>query len=467
MAAQQNSPLTWSTRQLSDSTSSIGQVAIAADQTGVVHVFWDQRNPDDTQSLFYGRNEGDSWTINDIRVGDVHVPRAQVDGNGLLHLLWTDGQSSDLMHSSASAGAAALIPSWSPPVTVAEGPLFDTDFAIDAHETLHAVGTSIRNDAPSVQYFRSIDGGETWSRLAQFSTSDRDLQPDRPRLAVAQDGTLHLVWGVIPRMGLYGGLGVYYSHSQDGGNTWSAPARLDPVDLKGKELGAWQASIIAIGDSDVHIVWNAHSLAGRRFHQLSRDGGLTWSHAEPVLGTLVSQTGPNPMIADGSGTLYLISAGTPVWGQRQGVYIAPWNGSQWLDPQLVDTASDEPHWLRTAVSTGNTLHLVWQARTQEPPGAWYTSATTFGAYLTPRPYPLLTRALVPRADAQSLTTGAHRSGASELPSRQDVGPEPQRPVDSASVLVDGSNQVLLLPILTAAIVVTGVVVVRLRATGLR
>ena len=172
------------------------------------------------------------------------------------------------------------------------------------------------------------------------------------------------------------GWGVYYVRSTDGGASWSDPMRLDEDRPDADGEGAWQASIAALGNDEVHVVWDAHSLAGRRRHTWSRDRGKTWDAAQPIWGTFVSQTGPNPMITDSAGTLRLFSAGTLDWKQRQGVYWSRWTGSEWTNPWPLDLSSDGPHRIRLAVADGNTLHVVWQARQAEPRTIFHAWART-------------------------------------------------------------------------------------------
>jgi hypothetical protein len=402
--AQAARSLRWSVKELSDGREAAGTPAIVADGTGAIHLFWTQRDDEKrTGAIYYGRTDGQRWFVNDILPEMAANPQAAVDSAGVLHLIWLTAATGELRYSYAPVSRADSPRAWAEPRTLTYGPAFSPRLLFDPAGVLHIVYTTT-GETSEILYLRSTDNGRTWSRPALiFESPSQAAAADRPRLALAPNGTLHMVWGLIPKASFYGGLGAYYARSADSGQTW-----VEPVRLRGPDEGAWQASIAVVGNDEIHVVWNSHTQSGKRHHQWSRDGGRTWSVPQPIWGSFVSQTGPNPMIVDAAGTLYLLSSGTFAWGERQGIRVSRWTGSSWADPEPVDLSSEEPHWLEVAITEGNTLHLVWEAREQTPRGMWYATAKTTAPYVAP---PLRSYPSVPTAARQATPTAVPPAAA--------------------------------------------------------
>ncbi|MGI5835868.1 MAG: sialidase family protein, partial [Chloroflexota bacterium] len=364
-SAQEGVQLEWKAKQLSSNSQDVDWPAIVADQAGIVHIFWSSLEMDSHRgAIYYACNDRSDWLINDVIVDDARNVQAALDERDTLHLIWLS--SNQLKYSASPISAANLTRGWSRPVTIADMPLYSPKLLADPKGILHVAFGSLTNTTSALYYLRSTDGGMTWKRPKIFEAPIASKMVSYPQLAFGQDGTLYLVWSLTPIPELYGGAGVYFSRSADSGLSWSDPLRLDETDGNAPGEGAWQASIAILGRNEVHVVWNAHRYGGNRRHRWSLDGGLNWSNVQPIWGSFASQTGPNPMIMDSSGSLYLFSAGTFDWSQRQGVYVSRWTESGWIQPELVNDYSDEPHWLHVALTEGNRLHVVWQAREQHP-----------------------------------------------------------------------------------------------------
>ncbi len=406
--AQSGSHLDWLVRQLSDGTEEAETPTILADDSGRIHIFWDQISSDGsvsasglgaapgtilgnvqstygtTRTIFYARNEGGRWSIGDIVNGDVASPYAAIDSHGVLYLLWVEKDSLRLSYAPSATATSAW--SWAKPTTIATGSIYNPIIQFDSKDVMH-VAYSVIARPSAVYYLHSKDSGQTWSQPVIFESARQDAAAFKPQIALGEDGSVHLVWSLIPTSVYYGGLGVYYARSTNGGDTWSAPERIDKkASAMDSGVGAWNASIATIRGQEVHVVWDSHASAGNRFHQWSRDGGLTWSEPDRVFGAMVAQTGPNAMAVDSGGMLYVFASGTFNWNQPLGVYQSHWLGGKWSDPEVVDLSSAEPHWLQAAVLLGNTVNLVWEARAQKPRAVWYASASTSAPRSSPRPY---------------------------------------------------------------------------------
>ncbi|MCJ7566388.1 MAG: glycoside hydrolase [Anaerolineales bacterium] len=453
-ATRKQESIEWSVEQISQAEEDANTPAIVVDIAGGVHVFWSEGDFGGKRSaLLYARLLDGMWSLTDILVGnEISNTDVVLDEEGVFHLVWAE--ESEILYSSAFYDEALRPQAWSKPVRLVAGPCYHPQIAMDRAGNLHTAFACFAEEA-TIEHMRSVDGGSSWSRQIVYSVHSDDRAADRPRFALAEDGTLHMVWGEVSKPTYYGGAGVYYSKSEDDGVTWSSPHRLDFIAGSEEELGAWQASIRAFGESEVHVIWNSHSEGGRRYHQFSLNNGDTWSDPNPIWDTFVSQTGPNPMISDSDGTLYLFSAGTFDWNLPQGVYFSLWTGEEWETPQLIHEDINQPHWLDVGITNGRRVHITWEAREQYPRGVWYASGEVEAKYLpsgelpVKTPTPLIELNITqtpPRVEQPSLTPTI------EITKEFFQEPETSKPKSISTILVVSALRSVLIPIGTKQII---------------
>jgi hypothetical protein len=108
----------------------------------------------------------------------------------------------------------------------------------------------------------SSDAGQTW-RWKMLSKKRYD---DRPWVAVAPDGTAHVIWN--------DGSGVYHTASRDRGSTWSDPQLVHP--------GAGSSYLAAGPHGEVAVRLTPISASGNKYVEgidliaVSTDSGITW-----------------------------------------------------------------------------------------------------------------------------------------------------------------------------------------------
>ena len=156
----------------------------------------------------------------------------------------------------------------------------------------------------------SRDQGDSW----RWSTLTQGHFPDRPWVAVAPDGTAHVIWS--------DGGGVHHILSRDGGRTWSVPQVLYP---------SGSSSALAVGPRGEVAVRITPSFAGgskfdRRadFILVSTNGGSTWEKRMPPGERDWSPSGTEgqiprwvePVAWDAQGRL------DSLWTNFQGVWLA-------------------------------------------------------------------------------------------------------------------------------------------------
>jgi hypothetical protein len=135
-----------------------------------------------------------------------------------------------------------------------------------------------------------------------------------PSLLISENGTLHIVWKQqsIQGDGVPQSLSLYYTQSEDGGQTFS-DAKLvveDPV--------AWR-EIVTDGKGQLHLLWQRPDTVTTVWDQVSLDGGNSWQFPQglPNEGRLAAVT------KDPAGRLNLVGMGTGT------LDLWLWDGGRW------------------------------------------------------------------------------------------------------------------------------------------
>ncbi len=147
----------------------------------------------------------------------------------------------------------------------------DVDLAGAPNGTLYYVNMTFdpkKMEGTRIDVGVSLDSGANW----RWRTLSQNRFDDRPWVAVASDGTAHVIWN--------DGGGVRHTASRDAGATWTQPVRIAP---KGG------SSHLAVGPNrEVAIRIAPSSASGNKFDPgidlivVSTDGGTTWkTHNAP------------------------------------------------------------------------------------------------------------------------------------------------------------------------------------------
>jgi hypothetical protein len=149
----------------------------------------------------------------------------------------------------------------------------DVDLAMARDGTLYFVTMVFDNkklEGTSISIGVSKDAGGTWS----WTPLSKNRFDDRPWVAVASDGTAHVIWN--------DGSGVCHAVSEDSGRTWTNRPRIHPQG---------GSSHLAVGPNrEVAVRVTPLSASGNRFDEgvdlvaVSIDGGTTWQK-HPAPGT--------------------------------------------------------------------------------------------------------------------------------------------------------------------------------------
>ena len=228
----------------------------------------------------------------------------------------------------------------------------DVDLAVGRDDTLYFVAMSYDlkvDEGTRITIGVSKNAGAAWS----WKTLSENRFDDRPWVAVAPDGTAHVIWN--------DGNGVRYAVSQDGGVTWNIRPRIN------EQGGSSHLAIGPHGEVAVRII--PPSASGNKFTEgvdliaVSRDGGKTWQkHAAPGQrdwspdfrkGT---PRWVEPVAWDASGALYYL------WGSTKGLWLARSldQGQTWTNWHIVER--DEISYFPYLVARGRgELAATWSS----------------------------------------------------------------------------------------------------------
>ncbi|MCI0730664.1 MAG: glycoside hydrolase [Chloroflexi bacterium] len=358
--------------RLSSEAGKASEGYLVADQFGYVHCFWTETLFEDPYTIIqYARFDGETWSIpNDIYVigADINTISPVVDRQGTLHIAWTQGLNGPAYYTYAPATDALSARNWAPPLQV-DIPANNLRLRVDSKGVIHILYIN-RMEESGVYYVRSEDQGATWSEPAWL---DPDILPnhipDSLSFELDEAGGLHAVW-------FYGALDqtsradwVRYTHSFDGGHTWSVPFMIDQYAQESEHNLTVASPIMMVQGQTVHVIWAAGSLPYRN-HRISLDAGRTWSAPRQIFGELHGQAFDG-FAVDGAGRVHF-------FGQIRypvGIYHASWDQTQWTPPSLIYLIAQEgeeigdrihAHHTHPAVRAGEQLVLTFADGPADP-----------------------------------------------------------------------------------------------------
>jgi hypothetical protein len=316
--------------RLSSDAGKASEAYLVADQYGYVHCFWTETLFENQNKIIkYSRFDGTTWTKpNDIYLtgGEIKNVSPVVDQQGILHIAWSESGLAYYSHAPATDALSAQ--NWAKPLLI-NVPARPVYLRVDSKGVFHIMYINEREET-GVYYIRSEDKGITWSEPEWL---DPDIPPgvvpDSLNFELDENDGLHAAWFYGPRE-----LGarpdwVRYTHSLDGGRTWSALHTIDRY-IDGSDHNLTNASpVMIVAGKTVHIIWAAGSLPYRN-HSFSPDGGLTWSPPVRVFGELHGQAFEG-FAVDRSGRVHFLSQ----IRYPMGIYHAYWEQGRWSKPSLV------------------------------------------------------------------------------------------------------------------------------------
>jgi hypothetical protein len=314
----------------------ISALSAVADSHNIIHAFWiqapAQEGDGDAATIQQMQWDGSKWSrpmpVLSQRVGGPMQLDVQIDSEDRLLLAWIDSQSGDMFFNWAGAERSKSPAEWQKAQYIPSPSQTNSspEILVDqAGRIIIAYAVPI-NDKRGIYFVESGDGGETWTQpIRAFDAVAAGWEVvDEPQLGLTGDGRLHLL---LRQYSLHGEqripLGLYYSQSVDGGMSWSPP------EIVSQNPTAW-SGIIAYDKSTLHRIWQEQQQSMLvTLHQVSADGGATWS-----LASIVSSIDPLPGLTadaiDGAGGLHLLQVESK---ENPIILDQMWNGFAWI-PQV-------------------------------------------------------------------------------------------------------------------------------------
>lgn len=398
------------------------------------------------------------------RESEVTRPYLFLDQENVLHMTYRGLQTFSIFYSDVPVAAAALARSWSPRQEVGDVGYFSA-VAVDRRGGINVIYTSniTSRQCPicyRIFFRKSTDGGTTWSEPVDISRVSTGSA--KPQLMLDADGGIHVAWesargGTLGRVESPAQL--LYTSSLDGGVTWREPVLIQMPESE----GSLRAALTIDPQGRLMIVSSA--VPGNDvFYSLSNDRGQTWTLPATVAdlkASPVSALDNLTTAVDSAGRVHVVCNCSPEI--RDGIYNlthVTWDGTTWSAPDVIrQYRGDLPEWPVATIGLGNRLSVAWFVRNEAAIfdsgrgqyTVWYSQRTLDAPAQTPIAEPTLP-ATATAPPAAQVFTPTPRPTATRPPIIQ--GPvDPTRPYTEQDYIMLVAISILPVLLIVAAIVI--------------
>lgn len=349
-------PVWSSLTSVTEGNAIIFDPSVVSGGDNLLHVFWAQVEGINTDlqntSIRYARWEGErQWsqpvTIMTSPDGDTRQPAVGMSPNGLIYLVWSEGNSGAIKFSSVSSSRAAFPEDYSEAVNIPVSQTLGSspDILVDGQDRIYVAYAVPINQGRGIYLTQSTDNGMTWSDPVKVFDAEAEgwAVVDSPKLALSKEGNLHLLWTRNSLPSGTGPLALFYAQSVDGGASWSAAEEVV------NKPTAW-SEIVANENGIVHRMWQENSTSGVTiWHDLSLDEGQTWQRSSPVsiFGDIASTISLTPDRAHRLHLLQAVNRGDGNYSLQHWL----WDSESWRSEQSLDYSLNQTSRL-TALTTG-------------------------------------------------------------------------------------------------------------------
>jgi hypothetical protein len=213
---------------------------IAVDGNDNIHIAWtDYRNgatSTENSDIYYTHsNDGGSTFSADIRVDDDEgyhrqlAPIMAIDSMNNIHMVWMDDRaeigdyyySFNIHYSISTDGGSTFESSYQINEYIDEEVLRTVgEIAIDSNDNIHVTYEDDREGGAGVYYLRSVDGGDSFTDEIMVSKYTDTVGVPTYSNIVAHDGSIIIGWVDDRYKDPRWRDDIYYSRSDDGGNTF-------------------------------------------------------------------------------------------------------------------------------------------------------------------------------------------------------------------------------------------------------
>jgi hypothetical protein len=350
--AEASSDSVWeSATSVTESVLPVAEPAYVADEEGRHHAFWVELLSEDdapfgarTTSIHYSQFVDGRWArpvmILSSPEGKTDRPAVAVDGKGRILATWSGGNRGEIYFSHASTTGASLPSDWAKPllVTEEEAAAASPAIGVGPDGAIYIVYAVPIGDRRGVYLVKSTDGGATWSEpLIVFDGVAAQWEvAAEPRLTIGASGDLHVLWLHGPLPTSVRGNQLYYTHSTDSGESWSAAQRVISTEQEDSPV-VWHG-MVGVGEKILYRSWQEWTFNRLNiWSQESFDSGVTWS--EPVQVSVIEELNvPTALIADGAGQAHLFySTKTGIEGvnSRYVINHRIWRDGNWQEAEAL------------------------------------------------------------------------------------------------------------------------------------
>jgi hypothetical protein len=358
-------PSAWSVdKNVTTVSQTITSLASVVDDAGNVHALWIQSPSLPTDpgepGIEYARWNGKEWTSPvPVITGLNGLPlnlSLQIDSEQKLLLSWVDQESGELMFSWANSERANIPLEWMQPIILSSSSKLTNspDMLIDASDRIILAYAITLNEERGIYVIQSTDLGETWSSPVRVfdGVSANWEMVDQPKLAVTEDGRLHILFVQYALLGNQQPVGLYYSQSVDGGNTWTTPEVVNEQSIQWSEVIAYKETLYRFWQEKNKSIIST-------YHQISSDGGITWGLPAKIPSDAAVISEPSVSV-DGTGKLHLLQV------TQEDVQILQeweWGEGRW---QLFETRKlgfqkqDYPLMVESGITSQGLIYILLQ-----------------------------------------------------------------------------------------------------------
>lgn len=256
-----------------------------------------------------------------------------------------------LLRASPGPGAPAR---WSAARNISHSPegIASPRIAVDNNGYLHLLWIDNRTGSGDLYYTKSIDGGTGWSAFDLISTA---LESSSGDMAVEPDGTVHVVWMERQSFQNY-----YVEHGEksDGGSWLTSTVTIEP--------GFQLDPAIAVDGNYIYVIWQKRVEPGNPniWYSYKPIADTNWAVPSPITDTVPSSFAPDVAV-DSNGNVHVVwqehvSEGA-IWYSK-GSWNETFNWSAPITVSQVLTGCTTP---AIAVGSDNYVHVVWAQRISE------------------------------------------------------------------------------------------------------
>jgi hypothetical protein len=342
---------------------SLTSLTSVTDNAGSIHAIWIQSSylPTDTFAprIEYARWNGVEWSspspIITTLTGMPQGVSLQIDSHQRLLLSWVNEETGELMFTWANSERASIPMEWISPITLSFDAKFTNspDIVVDATDRIVIAYAVTLNEERGIYLIQSSDLGETWSQPVKIfdAVLENWDMVDQPKLAVTQDGTLHILFSQYIHPSDPQAVGLYYSQSTDGGVVWTTPEA-----VSSQSPIQW-SEIISVPGA-LHRFWQEKTRSDSiTNHQSSSDGGKTWGATAKIPGGTGLLSQPY-VVADWAGKLHILQI---IEQDNQILQEWEWSSERWqmLDARRVGAFDlNSPPIIKAGIISGDEIYAL-------------------------------------------------------------------------------------------------------------